>query len=245
MRSSEGRSDRTRPLDDPPVASPSARGPAVQALRAPFGGPGGAPFVTSASVASRAIPPSAKTASPAVPEGRMTGAEIPITLLFVDIRGSTASGERSRRRSSTTTWGDSIARVEGDPRARRPGRQGGRRRDHRAVLRWRQGPEHALAGLALRRADVAAGRHVTSPQGPILVGGALHTGAAFVGPTGPANSSRTSRRWATRSTRPPASLGRGGRGTARQRVRGRGRRESPDRRRARTLEVRGTRRRST
>ena len=50
------------------------------------------------------------------------------------------------------------------------------------------GPEHARAGLdAAIQLMSDAGRHDASPQGPILVGGALHTGEAFVGPTGPEN----------------------------------------------------------
>jgi adenylate cyclase len=119
----------------------------------------------------------------------MTGAEIPVTLLFVDIRGSTGLGERL----TPTEFRDYLGRFY--------------RLGSKAILEHDglidkvvgdeiiglffggvSGPEHAQAGLAAAiQLMSGAGRRDASPQGPILVGGALHTGEAFVGPTGPEN----------------------------------------------------------
>jgi len=119
----------------------------------------------------------------------MTGAEIPVTLLFVDIRGSTALGERL----TPTEFRDYLGRFY---------RLGSKAiLDHDGLIDkvvgdeiiglffgGVSGPEHAHAGLAAAiQLMSSAGRRDASPQGPILVGGALHTGEAFVGPTGPEN----------------------------------------------------------
>jgi adenylate cyclase len=51
------------------------------------------------------------------------------------------------------------------------------------------GPHHTRAGLAAAIELVSrAGRTDATTQGPIAVGAALHTGDAYVGPTGPANA---------------------------------------------------------
>ena len=119
----------------------------------------------------------------------VSGAEIPVTLLFVDIRGSTALGERL----SPTEFHDYLGRFY---------RLGSKAiLDHDGLIDKVVGDEiiglffggvsgsgHAHAGLAAAiQLMSSAGRQDASPQGPILVGGGLHTGEAFVGPTGPEN----------------------------------------------------------
>jgi adenylate cyclase len=119
----------------------------------------------------------------------MTGVEIPVTLLFVDIRGSTALGERL----TPTEFSDYLGRFY---------RLGSRAiLDHDGLVDKVVGDEiiglffggvsgehHARAGLdAAIDLMSRAGQPDATPQGPIMVGGGLHTGDAVVGPTGPEN----------------------------------------------------------
>jgi adenylate cyclase len=154
---------------------------------APFGGPGGAVvrhlgfgrFPGNPAICQNCITQFRKMG--------MTGAEIPVTLLFVDIRGSTALGERL----TPTEFRDYLARFY---------RLGSKAiLDHDGLIDKLvgdeiiglffggvSGPQHARAGLdAAIDLMSLAGRQDATPQGPIMAGGALHTGAAFVGPTGP------------------------------------------------------------
>lgn len=117
----------------------------------------------------------------------VTAAEIPVTLLFVDIRGSTALGERL----TATEFSDYLGRFY---------RLGSKAiLDHDGLVDKVVGDEiiglffggvsgehHARAGLdAAIELMSRAGQSDATPQGPITVGGALHTGEAVVGPTGP------------------------------------------------------------
>ena len=119
----------------------------------------------------------------------MTGAEIPVTLLFADVRGSTA-----HRRA---------------PDAARVPRLSGRFYaigskailDHDGLVDKLvgdeiiglffggvSGPDHAAAAIAAGPDLARAGRPDATPQRPIPLGGAVHTGTAYVGPTGPAGA---------------------------------------------------------
>jgi len=117
----------------------------------------------------------------------LTGAEIPVTLLFADIRGSTALGERL----TPTAFRDYLSRFY---------RLGSKAiLDHDGLVDKLvgdeiiglffggvSGPQHARAGLAAAVDLMSrAGRIDATPQGPIMVGAAVHTGDAYVGPTGP------------------------------------------------------------
>jgi adenylate cyclase len=156
---------------------------------APFGGPGGAivrhfgfgRFPGNPAICQNCISQFRKMG--------MTGAEIPVTLLFVDIRGSTALGERL----TPTEFRDYLSRfydLGSKAILEHDGLVDKLVGDEIIGLFFGgvSGPEHARAGLtaAMDLMD-RAGRSDATPQGPILVGGALHTGIAFVGPTGPAN----------------------------------------------------------
>ena len=156
---------------------------------APFGGIGGAVvrhfgfgrFPGNPAICQNCISQFRKMGVP--------GAEIPVTLLFVDIRGSTALGERL----TPTEFHDYLGRFY----------QLGSRAilDHDGLVDKVVGDEiiglffggvsgehHASAGLAAAVDLMSrAGRHDATPQGPIMVGGAVHTGDAYVGPTGPQN----------------------------------------------------------
>ena len=162
--------------------------PRCKLCSAPFGGPGGAVLRHFGFARFPGNPAICQNCISGFRKKGMTGAEIPTTLLFVDIRGSTALGERL----TPTEFRDYLARFyaigsKAILDARRPGRQAGRRRDHRPVLRRGQRPGARPSGS--RRGDgpdVQCRARDATPQGPILVGGALHTGTAYVGPTGPA-----------------------------------------------------------
>lgn len=163
--------------------------PRCKLCLAPFGGPGGAVmrhlgfgrFPGNPAICQNCISQFRKLG--------LTGAEIPITLLFVDIRGSTALGERLTptefraylarfyRLGSTVILDHDglIDKVVGDEIIG-------------LFFGGVSGPGHARAGLGAATDLMArANRSDATPQGPILVGGGLHTGTAYVGPTGPAD----------------------------------------------------------
>ena len=117
----------------------------------------------------------------------VTGAEIPITLLFADIRGSTGIGERL----SPTGFHDFLVYFY---------RLGSAAiLDHGGIVDKLvgdeviglffggvSGPRHAAAAIEAATDLVArAGRADATPMGPIPIGAGVHTGIAFVGPTGP------------------------------------------------------------
>jgi adenylate cyclase len=154
---------------------------------APFGAPGGAiirhlgfgRFPGNPAICQNCISKFRKNGT--------TGAEIPVTLLFLDIRGSTALGERL----TPTEFHDYLGRFY---------RLGSKAiLDHDGLVDkvvgdeiiglffgGISGPHHGGAGLAAAMELMSlAGRRDATLQRPIMVGGALHTGEAFVGPTGP------------------------------------------------------------
>ena len=144
---------------------------------------------TSGSAGSPATRRSARTASGSSAGAASAGAEIPVTLLFADIRGSTAHRRAAQRRREFHDFLVALLRigVGSDPRPRRARRQARRRRGHRAVLRRRDGPAPRRGGDRRRRRPRGARRAVRTrrPIGPIPIGAAVHTGIAYVGPTGP------------------------------------------------------------
>ncbi len=117
----------------------------------------------------------------------LTGAEIPATLLFVDIRGSTALGERL----TPTEFHDYLERfyrMASQVILDHDGLVDKLVGDEVIGLFFGgiSGPRHAHAALeAAIDLMGRAGRRDATPQGPIAVGGGLHTGDAYVGPTGP------------------------------------------------------------
>lgn len=117
----------------------------------------------------------------------MRGVEIPCTMLFSDIRGSTALGEHMRPtefhaflqqfyRLATRAIADNdgiVDKVVGDEVIG-------------LFFGGITGPDHAAAAVAAA-IDLAGriARDDATPSGPILAGTAVHTGVAFVGATGP------------------------------------------------------------
>ena len=115
------------------------------------------------------------------------GAEIAVSLLFADIRGSTGIAERmspppssaptstastaSPRERSSTTTGSSTSSLVTRPSA--------------SSSSGSDGPHHTAAAIRAARALLDAVGHAdATTRGPIPVGAAVHTGDAFVGSTG-------------------------------------------------------------
>lgn len=120
-------------------------------------------------------------------ENGMTGIEIPASLLFSDVRGSTAMGERMRP-TEFHAFLDHFYRLASDAILTHDGLVDKIVGDEVIGLFFGgvSGPRHTVAAieaavdLAGRASDPSA-----SPSGPIPAGTAVHTGEAFVGATGP------------------------------------------------------------
>jgi adenylate cyclase len=164
--------------------------PRCKLCAAPFGGPGGAVLKHFGFGRHPGNPALCTNCIRQFSKTGLTGAEIPVTLLFVDIRGSTTIGERL----TPTEFHDYLEQFY---------RLGSKAiLDHDGLVDKLvgdeiiglffggvSGPHHARAGLAAAIDLVGrAGRSDATTQGPIAVGAALHTGEAYVGPTGPANA---------------------------------------------------------
>ena len=115
------------------------------------------------------------------------GAEIPVTLLFADVRGSTGIGERLRP-AEFRAYLDHFYRAGSDAILHHDGLVDKLVGDEVIGLffggvtgPWHQGPA-IEAGLELLE---RVGRPDATPMGPIPVGAAVHTGEAYVGTTGP------------------------------------------------------------
>jgi adenylate cyclase len=117
----------------------------------------------------------------------LTGVEIPVSLLFSDVRGSTAMGQRMRPAEFHAFLGH-FYRLASNAIVRHDGLVDKIVGDEVIGLFFGgiSGPNHAGAAIAaaLDLAEQAA-RHDATPSGPIPAGTAVHTGEAFVGATGP------------------------------------------------------------
>jgi adenylate cyclase len=120
----------------------------------------------------------------------MSGVEIPVTLLFSDVRGSTAMGERLRP-TEFHEFLDHFYRLASDAVLAHDGLVDKVVGDELVALFFGglSGPDHSGAAVAAA-VDLAerAARTDATPSGPIPVGTAVHTGEAFVGATGPAGT---------------------------------------------------------
>ena len=120
----------------------------------------------------------------------LASAEIPISLLFADIRGSTGLGERL----APTAFRDFLVRFYGiasETILDHDGLVDKLVGDEVIGLFFGgvTGPRHAAAAVAAASELVArCSRPDATPMGPIPLGAAVHTGVAVVGPTGPAGA---------------------------------------------------------
>jgi adenylate cyclase len=161
--------------------------PRCKLCAAPFGGAGGMVlkhfgfrrFPGNPAICSRCIN--------GFRESGVTGAEIPVTLLFADVRGSTTIGERLSTRDYHTFL-DAFYKIASDVVLGHDGLVDKFVGDEVIGLFFGgvSGQHHAAAaidaGLDLLARVAAAG---ATPMGPIPLGAAVHTGEAYVGATGP------------------------------------------------------------
>lgn len=161
-------------------------GPRCKLCAVPFGGFGGLAF-RKAGFGRSANPALCMKCTIELAKAGVTGVEIPCTLLFSDVRGSTALGERMRP-SEFHDFLDQFYRLAIRVILDHDGIVDKLVGDEVIGLFFGgvSGPAHAAAGIraSLELAEQAA-RPDATQMGPIPVGTAVHTGDAFVGVTGP------------------------------------------------------------
>jgi adenylate cyclase len=154
---------------------------------APFGGVGGVVFRLAGYGRYPGNPAMCSQCITQLRRSGMSGMEIPVTLLFSDVRGSTAMGERMRP-TEFHAFLEHFYLLASEAIIRHDGLVDKIVGDEVIGLFFGgvSGPQHAAAAIAagLELAERSA-RADASPSGPIPVGTAIHTGEAFVGATGP------------------------------------------------------------
>ena len=120
----------------------------------------------------------------------LTGAEIPVSLLFADVRGSTGIAENMRP-AEFRAFLDGFYRTGSEVILRHDGLVDKLVGDEIIGLFFGgiTGERHADAALeAAVELVQRLGRPDASPTGPIPIGAGVHTGEAYVGATGPAGA---------------------------------------------------------
>jgi len=164
--------------------------PRCKLCAAPFGGVGGVLLRPMGFARSAGNPALCGKCEIQLRKVGVSGVEIPVSLLFSDVRGSTAMGERMRP-TEFHDFLDHFYRLASDAIVRHEGLVDKIVGDEVIGLFFGgiSGPNHpgaaiaAAVDLAGRAADTGA-----TPSGPIPAGTAVHTGDAFVGATGPAGT---------------------------------------------------------
>jgi adenylate cyclase len=161
-------------------------GPHCKLCAAPFEGPAGAVLRHVGFARFSGNPAICNSCIKGLNKFGVFGAEIPVSLLFADIRGSTGIGERSsptefrafldrfyQLSSSTILNNDGIVdKFVGDEVIG-------------LFFAGISGPEHTAAAIRAAAALLdAVGHPDATDSGPIPVGAAVHSGDAFVGSTG-------------------------------------------------------------
>jgi adenylate cyclase len=161
--------------------------PRCKLCAAPFEGVGGAVLKHFGFARFPANPAICQACVKSFREKGLTGAEIPVTLLFADVRGSTGIAERM---SPTEFRGflDHFYRIGTDAILRHDGLVDKLVGDEVIGLFFGgvTGPGFASAAIdAAIELVERTGRPAASPSGPIPIGVGIHTGDAYVGTTGP------------------------------------------------------------
>jgi len=162
------------------------RGPHCKFCAAPFEGPAGAVLRHVGFARYPGNPAICSSCIKGLNKVGVFGAEIPVSLLFADIRGSTGIGERSgptEFRAYLDRFYQHASRAILDNDGMVDKFVG----DEAIGLFFTgiSGTAHAAAAIRAARALLdAVGRTDGSQSGPIPVGAAVHTGDAFVGSTG-------------------------------------------------------------
>ena len=161
--------------------------PRCKMCAAPFAGIGGAAFRLAGFGRFPGNPSICKQCITQMRRNGMSGLEIPVSLVFSDVRGSTSMGERMRP-AEFHAFLDHFYRLASDAILEHHGLVDKIVGDEVIGLFFGgvSGPRHAAAAIdaALDLADRAA-RPTATPSGVIPAGTAVHTGDAFVGATGP------------------------------------------------------------
>ena len=161
-------------------------GPNCKLCAAPFEGPAGAVLRHVGFARFAGNPAICGSCIKSLNKLGIFGAEIPVSLLFADIRGSTGIGERSSP-SEFRAYLDRFYQLSSRAILENDGIVDKFVGDEAIGLFFAgiSGAEHAAAAVRAARALLdEVGRADASPSGPIPVGAAVHTGDAFVGSTG-------------------------------------------------------------
>jgi adenylate cyclase len=158
--------------------------PRCKLCAAPFAGLGGLILRHAGYRQSAGNPALCTRCITALRKRQLTGVEIPITLLFSDVRGSTAMGERMRP-ADFHTFLDRFYRLASDSIVAHDGIVDKVVGDEVIGLFFGgiSGPRHAAVAVAAA-IDLAEAATRASTSVSIPVGTAVHTGEAFVGATG-------------------------------------------------------------
>jgi adenylate cyclase len=163
---------------------PSA--PHCKLCAAPFSGPGGAVLRHFGFGRFAGNPAICNSCIKGLQKVGVFGVEIPVTLLFADIRGSTGIGERLSP-SEFRSFLERFYRIASGAIVDANGLLDKFVGDEAIGLFFAgvSGPDHTAAAVAAGRELLArAGATGATPSGPIPVGAAVHTGEAYVGSTG-------------------------------------------------------------
>ena len=161
--------------------------PHCKLCAAPFAGPGGVVLWRFGFARSAVNPQMCNNCLTGFVKRGITGAEIPLTLLFADVRGSTTLGEEMRP-TDFRAYLERFYRLGSRAILEHDGLVDKLVGDEIIGLFFGgiTGQQHAHAAVASGRALIrAAAKLDASPSGPIPVGAAVHTGVAYVGTTGP------------------------------------------------------------
>lgn len=160
-------------------------GPNCKVCAAPFGGPGGAVLKHLGFARYAGNPLLCNKCIRDLQRQGVLGAEIPVSLLFADIRGSTALGERLTA-TAFRAFLDRFYRIASDAVLASGGIVDKFVGDEVIGLFFEgvSGERHTAAAVAGgQRMLELAGRADVTPSGPIPIGAAVHTGDAYVGST--------------------------------------------------------------
>jgi adenylate cyclase len=161
--------------------------PRCKMCAAPFAGPGGLVFRMAGFGRFPGNPSLCRMCITQMRKRGMSGVEIPVSLLFSDVRGSTAMGERMRP-TDFHAFLDRFYHLASDAILEHDGLVDKIVGDEVIGLFFGgiSGPRHAAAAIDAA-VDLAerVSRPDATPSGAIPAGTAIHTGEAFVGATGP------------------------------------------------------------
>ena len=161
-------------------------GPRCKLCSAPFEGPAGAVLRHVGFARFPGNPTICGSCIKSLNKVGVLGAEISVSLLFADIRGSTTIAE-GLRPGDFRAFLDRFYRLATNAIVDNDGMVDKFVGDEAIGLFFTgvSGPEHATAAIRAARALLEAVGHTdASPRGPIPVGAAVHTGEAYVGSTG-------------------------------------------------------------